>query len=248
MRQFIVAAAQMDSGPDKGLNLLKMETLIQEASEKGASLVAFPETSVALPVTGKDRMDEMESIPGPSVDFLADKARLAKVWVHFAIYRKIHLFDVNIDHGPSVMESASYIPGKEIVTAETDLGIIGLSICYDIRFPELFRILALRGAHMFTVPSCFTSDTGKEHWEPLLRARAIENLAYVIAPGQIGKKPRYHAHGKSMIIDPWGTVIACKASGEGLAMAEIDLDRVEKLRKAVPNLTNRRPETYNWNE
>ncbi|PIE54340.1 MAG: hydrolase [Dethiosulfovibrio peptidovorans] len=275
MRQFVAAAAQMDSGPDRHSNLMRMESLIQEAGDKGASLVVFPEMSVILPSTGSERRNATESIPGPSVDFLAARARSARIWVHCgsilervdgdersyntsvlldpdgsiaAIYRKIHLFDVDIDQGPSVTESTSYAPGKEIVAVQTDLGIIGLSICYDLRFPELFRILALRGAQLLTVPACFTAATGKEHWEPLLRARAIENLAYVIAPGQIGKKPRYNANGKSMIVDPWGTVIACKASGEGLILAEIDLDRVDTLRKSLPNLTNRRPETYRWDE
>ncbi|MEA3284743.1 MAG: carbon-nitrogen hydrolase family protein [Synergistota bacterium] len=273
MRRYTVAAAQMDSGPEKEINLIHMEGMIEEAGKRGASLIVFPETSTLLPSSGIEKEEGAEPVPGPSTDRLSKAAREAGIWVHSgslleriegnekcyntsvlispkgevtAKYRKIHLFDVNVHDGPSVRESASYASGNEIVMAETPLGNIGMSICYDLRFPELYRILAMRGAQVLVVPACFTSDTGKEHWEPLLRARAIENLCYVVAPGQVGSKPRYRAHGKSMVVDPWGTVTACRASGEGLVLAEVDLDRLESLRHSVPCLQNRRPDAYDW--
>lgn len=268
-----VAVAQMDSGPHKEINIQKMEGMIQEASQQGASLVAFPETSIVMPGTGEDREMESEKIPGPSIARLADAAKEGKIWVHCGslpetidgdtrsyntsvvispqgdiagIYRKIHLFDVKVEGGPSVMESVSYAPGKDVVTVETDIGKLGLAICYDLRFPELFRMLTVMGAQILVIPACFTSDTGNEHWEPLLKARAIENQCYVLAPAQIGLKPRYRAHGKSLVVDPWGTVTSCKADGEGIILSEVNMDRVHSIRNSVPCLKNRRPEVYGW--
>ncbi len=275
MSRHKIAVAQIDSGPHKEINLQKMEAMIKDSSSQGAEFVAFPETSIIMPGTGEDREMEAESVGGPSIAGLAQAAREARIWVHCgsfperiegdsrcyntsvvlspdgkiaAVYRKIHLFDIEMREGPSVMESASYAPGRDIVTLDTPVGTLGLSICYDLRFPELFRILTLRGAKILVVPACFTADTGKEHWEPLLRARAIENLSYVVAPAQVGKKPRYRSHGKSMIVDPWGTIIACKADGEGIVISEIDTERVDSLRRAVPCLRNRKPEIYDWSE
>nr|WP_321501672.1 carbon-nitrogen hydrolase family protein [uncultured Dethiosulfovibrio sp.] len=269
-----IAIAQMDSGPHKEINLQKMEGMISEASKQGASFVAFPETSIVMPATGEDREADSEEVSGPSISRLSEAAKEAGIWVHCGsfperiegdkrsyntsvvispegkiagIYRKIHLFDIDMEGGPSVMESVSYAPGKDVVTVETDIGTLGLSICYDLRFPELFRMLVLKGARILMVPACFTADTGKEHWEPLLRARAIENQCYVLAPAQTGMKPRYRAHGKSLVVDPWGTITACKADGEGIILSEVDMGRVESIRHSVPCLRNRRPDIYGWN-
>ncbi|SMG42993.1 carbon-nitrogen hydrolase family protein [Dethiosulfovibrio salsuginis] len=269
-----IAIAQMDSGPHKEINLQKMEGMISEAAKQGVSFVAFPETSIVMPATGEDREADSEDIHGPSIARLSEAAKEAGIWVHCGsiperiegdkrshntsvvispegeiagIYRKIHLFDIDMEGGPSVMESVSYSPGKDVVTVETDIGTLGLSICYDLRFPELFRMLVLKGARILVVPACFTADTGKEHWEPLLRARAIENQCYVLAPAQTGMKPRYRAHGKSLVVDPWGTITACKADGEGLILSEVDMGRVESIRHSVPCLRNRRPDIYGWN-
>lgn len=273
MDKYIVAVAQMDSGQDKELNLCKIEKLTEEACRAGASFIVFPEVSSLMPSSREEMISGAERVPGPTTNRLSKLAIKKKMWIHCgsmlevseeenkcyntsvvinpegeitATYRKIHLFDVDIAGGPSIQESASYLGGSSIKTIDTEIGNLGLSICYDLRFPELYRIMALRGANILIIPACFTADTGKEHWEPLLRARAIENMCYVLAPGQIGRKPKYRAHGKSSIIDPWGTVMATKASGEGIITAEIDLKRPEKLRRAIPCLKNRKPDIYDW--
>lgn len=161
-----------------------------------------------------------------------------------AKYRKIHTFDVTLPDGTVCNESERVCPGKEIVVADTALGRLGFAICYDLRFPELFRAMALAGAQVIFLPADFTRPTGKDHWEPLLRARAIENGCYVIAAGQTGKKPRYEANGNSMIVDPWGTVLARAQEGPGVVYGEIDLDYLEEVRRKIPSLANRREEVY----
>jgi predicted amidohydrolase len=166
-----------------------------------------------------------------------------------AVYRKIHLFDVEID-GMVHAESATFAGSDEIVT--TTLGdegatTLGMSICFDLRFPELYRILALRGAEILTVPSAFTLPTTRDHWEPLLRARAIENQCFVVAPNQIGEHPGGNrSGGRSLIVDPWGTVLACAPDGECAIVAELDLARGRAIRERLPTLTCRRPEAYDW--
>ena len=159
-----------------------------------------------------------------------------------AIYNKIHLFDVDlVDKQESYRESRSMYPGDEIVTVDTPCGRVGLTICYDLRFPELFRQLVDKGATVFTVPAAFTATTGEAHWHTLLRCRAIENLAYVIAPGQYGEHPdRRSTYGHSLIIDPWGRVLAEAADGFGFIAADIDPLLPEKLRSEFPALANRR--------
>lgn len=171
-----------------------------------------------------------------SVLFGPDGSRLAS-------YRKIHLFDVNVSPEVSFTESATVVPGSETVVAETALGSFGLSVCYDLRFPELYRRLTDLGAGILTVPSAFTLMTGKDHWYPLLRARAIECQAWVIAPAQTGRhddRGLRHSYGHSLIIDPWGQVVATAGEGPGLALAEIDLGTVDRVRSAMPVASHRR--------
>ena len=161
-----------------------------------------------------------------------------------ATYRKIHLFDAAVEGRPVDTELAFVRAGDVPVVTSVDGIAFGLSICYDLRFPELYRALALAGAQVLTVPSNFTERTGRDHWEVLLRARAIENGAYVIAPAQIRGPARSPAFGRSMVIDPWGTVVAQAPDDVGIIAAELDLDRVEAVRRQIPSLANRRPDAY----
>lgn len=163
-----------------------------------------------------------------------------------AVYRKVHMFDVDAG-GVSYRESEHEQPGSELVTGPVGELIAGLSVCYDLRFPELFRILALRGARLLTVPSAFTTATGRDHWEVLLRARAIENQAFVLAPNQVGQAPpHFDSWGHSAIIDPWGTVLAIAPDEECFVAAELDLAAQEETRESLPSLANRRPRAYAW--
>jgi predicted amidohydrolase len=153
----------------------------------------------------------------------------------------MHLFDIDLPGMESLKESKAVAPGAEIVVAQTDCGPLGLTICYDVRFPELYRELTRRGARILAVPSAFTERTGKDHWELLLRARAVENLAYVFAPAQVGRHARGRAsYGHAMIVDPWGSVLAQVADGEGIALAELDFERQDRLRRELPALQQRR--------
>ncbi|HEU5143422.1 MAG TPA: carbon-nitrogen hydrolase family protein [Solirubrobacterales bacterium] len=170
-----------------------------------------------------------------------------------AVYRKIHMFDVTAG-GVEYRESEHEEAGGEIVTAELadaapggDGLTLGLSVCYDLRFPELYRILAVRGARLLAVPSAFTLATGRDHWEVLLRARAIENQAFVLAPNQVGEAPpHYHSYGHSAIVDPWGVVLAIAPDEECFVAADLDLSAQERIREELPSLANRRPEKYVW--
>lgn len=160
-----------------------------------------------------------------------------------AVYRKIHLFDVDVPGGVTIRESDSIAAGDEVVVAETALGTIGMSICYDLRFPELYRALRDRGADIVAIPSAFTLATGKDHWHPLMRARAIETQCWVIAPAQWGQhdvEGKRVSYGHSLIVDPWGAVVAEKGEGVGLCLAEIDLERVAQVRRAIPVCDHRR--------
>ena len=165
-----------------------------------------------------------------------------------ARYRKIHLFDVDFAGQFRMMESDTVAPGDEIATAEVDGVTVGLSICYDLRFPELYRLLTLAGARVLLVPAAFTLHTGRDHWETLLRARAIENQAFVIAPAQVGAHPGGRCFGRSMVIDPWGTVLAQAPDQPGVVFAELDFAAQERIRRELPALANRRPAAYRWSE
>lgn len=161
-------------------------------------------------------------------------------------YRKIHMFDVDIPGGVSAKESDNNRPGEEIVTVDTAYGKMGMTICYDLRFPEMFRIHALRGAFLTFVPANFTMFTGKDHWEVLLRARAIENGTYIVAAATMGANTEFNSYGRSLIIDPWGTVIATAPDEEGFVIASIDPARVQKIQASLPSLKNRVASTYDW--
>jgi len=182
------------------------------------------------------RVAEPTRCNNTSVLFGPDGARIA-------VYRKIHLFDVDVSEEVRFKESATIAPGSELVAAPTELGTIGLSVCYDLRFPELYAALVRKGAQILTVPSAFTLMTGKDHWYALLRARAIETQSWVIAPAQSGKhddRGLRHSYGHSLIIDPWGQVVASASDGPGLALAEVDLDSVARVRRQIPVADHRR--------
>ncbi|HEX7733450.1 MAG TPA: carbon-nitrogen hydrolase family protein [Ktedonobacteraceae bacterium] len=268
------AAIQVNTQDHPLENLAQVERLLDEAAEMGAQFAGLPEFWPYLgPYAGFDQA--AQSIPGPFIERLQEKARQHGMIIHagsiverhpelpgkfynttvlidcagelVAKYRKIHLFDVNLANGEKHYESERIVPGTEIVTAEIDGIIFGLSICYDLRFPELYRLLALRGAQIIMVPAGFTLHTGRDHWEVLLRARAIENLCYVVAPAQVGSyPPNKQCFGHSMIVDPWGLVLAQAPDRPGVIMAEIDLEAIDKARAQIPCLENRRPETYRW--
>lgn len=266
MRSYLAAAVQMTASSSKEENLAKAETFVRLAAERGASVVVLPEV-FAWRGPRADEPSQIEPIPGPTSIRLSELARRYRLHLlagsfleksdearsyntslllgpegeMLAQYRKIHLFDVDIPGQVRVKESDTKKPGQTVVTAKTDLGVFGLSVCYDLRFPELYRQLAAEGAEVIFVPSAFTFTTGAAHWEPLLRARAIENQAYVIAPNQIGKNAHGFAdYGNSMIIDPWGKVLARAADKECLITAEIDRDYFEKVRRELPSLAHRR--------
>jgi predicted amidohydrolase len=265
-----VALVQLDATDDVDANVGRATELAGTAAEGGARLVVLPEY---LQYRGSDEgyRRSARDVPGPITDAFAVVARRYDVWILAgsvaecsddpdrpyntsvllasdgsiaATYRKIHLFDVAVDSGPVDTESARVSAGGEPVVADVDGVKVGLSVCYDLRFPELYRTLALAGAEVLAVPANFTERTGRDHWEVLLRARAIENGAWVVAPGQAGGPPGQPAFGRSMIIDPWGTVVAQASDGVGIIRADIDTDRVDAVRRQIPALANRRPETY----
>ena len=267
MTRLRVALVQLDAGADPEANIRTAVKLADEAAAGGARLVALPEY---LQYRGSDEgyRASARPIPGPFSDAFAAVARQRDVWILAgslaesgpagrpyntsvliapsgaiaATYRKIHLFDVAIENGPADRESDRVTAGDRAVVADVDGIRLGLSICYDLRFPELYRALAAAGAEILSVPANFLERTGRDHWEPLLRARAIENGAYVLAPAQVGRAAGVAAHGRSMIVDPWGTVIAQAADAVGIVGAELDLDRVASIRRQIPVLANRRPE------
>jgi predicted amidohydrolase len=261
------AVVQLSSTADAEGNLSRAERWIASAAGAGAELVALPENFPYLRREDSERNPLAQGLDGPIVQFLREQAKrhdivLAGGTLPEAIpndervyntsvvvdrdgsvrgvYRKIHLFDVALSD-VGLQESKTVAPGTEIVVAETQVAVLGLSICYDLRFPELYRALISQGARVLLVPSAFTVPTGRDHWEVLLRARAIENQAYVLAAAQYGvHSETRRSYGRSMIIDPWGTVLATVPDGEGFAVAELDLERLERLRRELPALSNRR--------
>jgi deaminated glutathione amidase len=265
-----VAAVQLESTSDKDRNRATAERLISEAVEGGARLVALPELFGFLG-RGRDLREVAEPLRGPTCTWAADLAGRHDIWLLagsfverdgddlyntscllaptgelVASYRKIHLFDVDVP-GAGAHESDLYTAGLDLATANVDGVGLGLSVCYDLRFPELYRILTINGASMLAVPSAFTAETGRHHWELLVRARAVENQAYVIAADQCGTSADGVArHGHSLIVDPWGTVLADAGEGEGLAIADVDPEEVTRVRAVLPSLANRRPLAYRW--
>lgn len=270
-----VAVLQMNSGVDKDANIASALELIDQAAAAGARLVVLPEVWHYLGPDDGNRPNA-ETVPGPITELLAERARRHGIYVHggtilesrpgdpglyntafvldpqgdmIARYSKIHMFDVVLDGVAQYQESATVTPGDEIVTVDIDGITVGLAICYDLRFPELFRILTLRGSQMIVLPAAFTLMTGKDHWEPLIRARAIENEVYFVAIGQSGKHPPGDwCWGHSMIVDPWGIVVATASDGVGFASATVNTERVDAVRRQIPSLQNRRPEAYRWPE
>jgi predicted amidohydrolase len=271
-----VAAVQLQSTEDMDRNLADADRLTRAAAADGAELVVLPErldirgraadyVALAEPLEGRPVTWARDTARELGIDIVAGSIaerregheRVANTSVHAgpdgelkAVYRKIHMFDVEVG-GVAYRESEHSEPADEIVLSETAQGVgLGLTICYDLRFPELYRILALRGARIITIPAAFTRVTGEAHWEILLRARAIENQVFVIAPGQ-GRLPGpdRDSYGNSMIVDPWGEVLA-RAGGEGACFvaADLDLDRQEEIREKLPSLANRVAAAYRWPE
>jgi predicted amidohydrolase len=264
------AVVQLNSTNDKPRNLAAAERLVRAAAADGAELVALPEKWNLL-AAGEELSAGAEPLDGPSlsaargwarelgIGLLAgsiseageDKSFNTSVLIglegeDLAVYRKIHMFDVDVA-GVAYRESEHEEPGAEIVTEPFGDTVIGLSVCYDLRFPELYRILAVRGARVVTVPSAFTLATGRDHWEVLLRARAIENQAFVLAPNQVGEAaPQFSSYGRSTIVDPWGVVLATAPDEECFAAAELDFGAQARIREALPSLANRRPQAYAW--
>jgi deaminated glutathione amidase len=267
-----VAAVQLNSNGDKARNLAAAERLVRAAAADGAEFVALPEKWNLL-AGGAELAAGAEPLDGPSlsaargwardlgIHLLAgsisergeggEKASNTSVLIgpggeDLAVYRKIHMFDVDAG-GVSYRESEFERPGEEAVVAQAGDLEVGMTVCYDLRFPELFRILALRGARLIAVPSAFTLATGRDHWEVLLRARAIENQLFVLAPNQWGEAPPHHSSfGRSLIVDPWGVVLAAAPDGERFIAAELDFAAQDRVRESLPSLADRRPGAYRW--
>lgn len=263
-----VAAIQMASAPQRDANLMEAGRLIQLAKDQGAELVVLPENFPVMGVEESDKVEIREPYgDGPIQSFLSEQAQKHEVWIvggtipircddpnkiiaasilynsrgeEVARYEKIHLFDVELDSEESYKESETIANGTKVVVADTPFGKLGFAICYDLRFPELFRQLIDKGAEIIVLPSAFTATTGKAHWEILVRARAIENLCYVIAADQGG----YHlsgrsTYGDSMIVDPWGNILNRLSQGAGVVIADIDIARMNNTRRTFPCLQHR---------
>jgi predicted amidohydrolase len=266
------AAVQLTSTPDLARNLEAADRLTREAAARGAELVVLPEkwpvlgtpeqtaaaaetleASAALAwARGVARELSIDLVAGSVAERIEGAERGANTAVHIgpdgedrAVYRKIHMFDVEVA-GKTYRESEHEAPGDEVVLSEAADGTpLGLTICYDLRFPELYRELAVGGAQVLTVSAAFTETTTREHWEVLLRARAIEDQCYVVAANQHGEHvPGLRTGGRSMIVDPWGVVLATAPDGESLAVADLDLARLHDIRAKIPSLANRQPAAY----
>jgi deaminated glutathione amidase len=270
-----VAAVQLNSTADEAANLAAADRLTRAAAADGARLIVLPEKWILIG-TGQQLRDGAQTLDGPAISWARAAARelgvdlvagsiaervpgqekLSNTSVHVdpqgvlkACYRKVHMFDVDIE-GKSYRESDVEEGGDEIVLSQTVDGVeLGMSICYDLRFPELFRILAVRGARVIVLPSAFTLPTTRDHWETLIRARAIENQTFVIAANQVGRhQSGLHSGGRSMIVDPWGVVLAQAPDLEGYVVTELDLEYQREIRARLPSLANRRPAAYRWPE
>jgi predicted amidohydrolase len=266
-KSFQAAAVQMTSTDDVEANLAQAARWIRRAASAGAQLVALPENFACLQ-TEADRVDFRTDLDGDLVARMGEEAKAAKVHLllgsiperiprsrriyntsvllgpngkRLAAYRKMHLFDIDIPGGVTLVESKTVKPGDRPVVVPTRLGRFGLSICYDLRFPELYRRLALDGAQVLFIPAAFTAYTGPHHWLPLLRARAIENQCWVIAPAQVGQhNVNRRSHGETAVIDPWGRVVARKPKRPGLLQVEIDLGQIDRIRRGLPCLKHTR--------
>ncbi|HEX3771439.1 MAG TPA: carbon-nitrogen hydrolase family protein [Polyangiaceae bacterium] len=266
-----VAVVQLNAQDVVDDNLARVRHWVAQAAGAGAKLVALPENFAFFgeEAQKRDIAERLDgAFPGPILGALAEAAKTHGIWIVgggmpersedvarpyntsvlvnpkgavAATYRKVHLFDVSLADGTSYRESAATSAGSEAVTAEVQGVGVGLTVCYDVRFPELYRKLVDQGARIVTVPAAFTLTTGKDHWHVLLRARAIENQVYLMAPAQHGKHPRARqTYGKSVVIDPWGEIVAQCSEGEGFAAAEIDFAYQDKVRTALPSLLHRK--------
>lgn len=264
---YLAACVQLRATEDVGANIERAEYWIRRAAAYGARLITTPENTTYLGTpAGKLRI--AESLDGPvgrrfealarglgvhlligSMPEAIDRTRCHNTSVLYGpdgrlgVYRKLHLFDIDMPGGPRLIESSHVAPGDEVVVVSTALGRIGLSVCYDLRFPELYAACVARGAEVLTVPSAFTFVTGQAHWHPLLRARAIETQCYLLAAAQEGRHDVAGArisYGHSLVVDPWGVVLAEAGEGEGLALAELDLARVHRVRTQLPVADHRR--------
>ena len=268
-----VACVQMTSGPEKPSNLEKAEKLVARAASTGADVVVLPEKwnaigeadalhAAAEPLEGGETVEAMAGwarvhgitlVGGSIAELREGHEKLSNTSIAFGpdgevlgVYRKIHLFDVEVE-GNVYRESEAEEPGEEPVVVRGEGWPIGLTVCYDIRFPELYRILALEGAELVTVPAAFTVPTGRDHWHVLMRARAIENQYYVAAPGQVGEtRPGKPSYGRSLIVDPWGIVLAQAPDEETVISAELDRARLQRIREKLPSLKNRQADAYRW--
>jgi predicted amidohydrolase len=269
------AAVQLTATPDKAANLQAADRLVRRAAADGARLVVLPEKWSVLG-RGSDLREGAEPLDGPAITWARDAARdlgidlvagsvservdgedkLRNTSLHIgpdgeikATYRKMHMFDVEVE-GTVYRESEHEAPGDDVVVSTTADGVeLGLTVCYDIRFPELYRILAVRGARVVTIPAAFTVPTTRDHWEVLVRARAIEDQCFVIAANQVGTHVEGLASGgRSMIVDPWGLVLAQAADAQTVITADLDLDAQAAIRTRLPSLANRRPAAYCWPE
>ena len=264
-RRYIAAVAQIDTGHTWEENLASAEHFVDEAAAYGASLIVFPENFTCYE-GGRTRVESLES--SSTLEHMAKKAQEHHMWIlcgtlftpgedgrhkntsillnpageRVARYDKTHLFDVTLPNGEERRESKLVQPGDHITTVETELGHLGMSVCFDVRFPELYRNMALQGAQVLLVPAMFSSLTGRAHWELLVRTRAVENTCYVIAADQWGGHGDGYGH--SMIVSPWGEIIAQVPDGQGIAYGEIDLDYLDQVRGNMPCLANRRADLY----
>jgi predicted amidohydrolase len=266
--ELVVAALQLNSQADVQQNLDTCGRLVERAKRRGAELVLLPENfaffgpeaekrrvaepirdgGIAAALRDLARDNELSLIGGGFPELTADAERPHNTLLavgpdgkDIAVYRKIHLFDVELGSGGSYSESDATSPGSAVVVAEVGGFRLGLSICYDLRFPELYRALSQRGAEVLLVPAAFTLHTGKDHWHVLLRARAIEAQAFVVAAAQYGAHPGgRHTYGHSLVVDPWGTVIAEASDGVGVVTATLERSRLEAVRRSLPSLTHRK--------
>lgn len=268
-----IAAIQLASGPNVSANLNEAARWISYAADAGAELVVLPETFAIMGMEPSDMVKVQEPIgTGPIQSFLFEICQKHRLWIVSGTvpitsddptriraacllinpdgkivtrYDKIHLFDANLDEDERYSESDVMQAGQDIIVQDTPFGKMGFAVCYDLRFPEMFRRMAEQGVEIIVVPAAFTAITGKAHWETLIRARAIENLCYVVASAQGG----YHAngretHGDSMIVDPWGKINDRLARGSGFVLSDLDLDKVHLIRKQFPVLEHRKLECY----
>ena len=270
-RRWTVAAVQMTSTADRSRNLKSARRLARRAAEDGADLVAFPENFTYLREEGSP-LRYRDPLSGELVDQLRELSR--EIGCHVlagsipervprsrricntsllldprgeivGLYRKLHLFDVQIRGKVNFRESKTVAPGDRVVALDTPLGRLGLTICYDLRFPELYRRLAFDGARVIFVPAAFTAYTGRYHWLPLLRARAIENQCWIVAPAQTGRHTaRRNSFGHTAVFDPWGELVAIRERGAGVVTARIDLDRVDEVRRGLPAMDHVRRELF----